>query len=493
MRLFSLQTWRALRCLAGGLALLLLTSAHSSAQYTDRTALDDLGGPQEFARRRQQLARQLQTGYALLFARNTLPEAAHYREDNDFFYFTGLGDPGAVLLLDCSSGRATLFEPAQPEQARKVYGPNLLSLPAAERARLGYTWVLPVSELDVVLSYYLGSGTGADLWLRLGFPDKADGARAEVGSDHAVLFAHPYHAPVPDDLAPAKLLAERYPMARLRDLTPVIDTMRNIKTPAEIAVLRRNGQLSAEGIRQAIAHAQPGMFQYQIEAEASYVFTKSGAQGVAYPAIVGSGENINTWHYFSNRRRIEPGELVVFDYAASLDQETMDITRTFNISGKFTPEQAKWYAVELEAQKAVIALLQPGHTYEEAAEAGKRVFEKAGIGDQWWSRFPGHFVGLATHDVLRPTGPVRLGQVVTVEPIIEFPEKRMHFRVEDTVLITEGAPEVLSARVPKELEEVEKLVGSALASKKARLGNRNLDSGDESQFSRNETHRNGIR
>jgi Xaa-Pro aminopeptidase len=236
--------------------------------------------------------------------------------------------------------------------------------------------------------------------------------------------------------------------------------MRNIKSPKEIEVLRRNGKLSAEGNRDAIAHAHPGMYQYQIEARAEYYYYDHGAQSLAYLAIVGSGSDINTWHYFSDRHKIEANQLVVFDFAASLDHETMDITRTFNISGKFTPEQAQWYSVDLEAQKAVIALLAPGHTYEEAAAAGQAVYEKAGVGKQWMG-FPGHFVGFATHDVLRPSGPVRAGQVVTVEPIIEFPEKQMHYRVEDTILVTDGGPENLSSAVPKEIGEVEKLVGSA--------------------------------
>ncbi|MGB0035615.1 MAG: Xaa-Pro peptidase family protein [Candidatus Acidiferrales bacterium] len=439
---------------------LLLFSGTAAAQYTDRQAIADLGGPQAFAARRAELAKQLKTGYAILFARNEIPEATHYREDNDFYYFTGLQDPGAVLFMDVERGTTVVFEPAQAGRTAQVYGPNLLSLPAADRESLGYKVVLPVSDLDQALSYTLQSHPGCDSWVRLGFPDKADGARPEVGRDHSWKFSHPYHEPLPDDLAPAKLLAERYPMARLRDLTPAIDAMRNIKSPQEIEVLRRNGKISAEGDRDAIAHAHPGMFQYQIEARAYFYMYDHGAQGMAYPAIVGSGGDINTWHYFSNRHKIEPNELVVFDFAASIDHETMDITRTFNVSGKFTPEQAKWYAVDLEAQKAVIALLVPGHTYEEAADAGKAVFEKAGIGKQW-TGFPGHFVGLATHDVLRASGPVKPGQVVTVEPIVEFPEQHVHYRVEDTILITSSAPENLSAAVPKELDEVERLVGSA--------------------------------
>ncbi|MFY9729475.1 MAG: Xaa-Pro peptidase family protein [Candidatus Acidiferrales bacterium] len=440
--------------------VVLLFCGTAAAQYTDKQAIDDLGGPQAFAARRADLAKQLKTGYAILFARNEIPESTHYREDNDFYYFTGLQDPGAVMLMDVEKGTTAIFEPAQAGRTAQVYGPNLLSLTPADREALGYKVVLPVSDLDTALSYALARGGTPDLWLRLGFPDKADGARPEVGRDHAWKFAHPYHEPIPSDLAPAKLLAERYAMAHLRDMTPVIDEMRNIKRPEEIEVLRRIGKISAEGNRDAIAHAHPGMYQYQIEARAYFYDFDHGAQGASYLAIVGSGNDINTWHYFSNRHKIEANELVVFDFAGSLDHETMDITRTFNISGKFTPEQAKWYAVDLDCQKAIIALLTPGHTYEEANAAGKAVFDKAGIGNQWYG-YPGHFVGLATHDVMRPSGPIKAGQVVTVEPIVEFPDKHMHYRVEDTILITNGAPENLSAAIPKEADEVEKLVGSA--------------------------------
>ncbi len=157
--------------------------------------------------------------------------------------------------------------------------------------------------------------------------------------------------------------------------------------------------------------------------------------------------------------KIEPGSIVVFDFAADLDHMTMDITRTFNIDGKFTPEQAKWYNVDLECQKAVIDMLRPGNTYEQAADAGKKVFDREGIGSQWYG-WPGHFVGLATHDVMVAKGPIQAGQVVTVEPIVEFPDKHWHFRVEDTILITPNGPEVLSSAIPKEMTDVEKLVGT---------------------------------
>lgn len=109
---------------------------------------------------------------------------------------------------------------------------------------------------------------------------------------------------------------------------------------------------------------------------------------------------------------------------------------------------------------AEIALLKPGNTHQQASDAGKAVFTKNSIEKQWYG-FPGHFVGLATHDVMLPKGPIKAGQVVTVEPIVEFPDKQMHFRVEDTILITDNGPEILSSGVPKEISDVEKLVGSA--------------------------------
>ncbi len=438
--------------------LLPLLAMPALAQYTDPAVIDDLGGPQEFARRRQELAKQLKTGHLILFARTVLPEANHYREDNDFFYFTGLADPGAILVMDATNGNTTIFEPQQGPRGKQVYGANLLSMTPEAQEKLGFKTALPLSSLDGMLSSLLGKET--DLWLRLTFPDKADGARQEIGRDYAADYNNPYGDPLPGDRAALKKLAERYPVAHQRDATAFIDDMRNIKTPQEIELLRRNGKLSAEGIKQAIAHAHPPMFEYQIEAQAAFVFRNGGAQGWAYPAIVSSAENINTWHYFNDRRQIQANELVVFDFAADLDHMTMDITRTFNISGKFTPEQAKWYAVDLESQKASIAMLKPGNTYEQVADAGKAVFEKNGIAKQWYG-FPGHFVGLATHDVKHPTGPVKAGQVVTIEPIVEFPDQQMHFRVEDTILITDNGPEILSSSVPKEMSDVEKLVGSA--------------------------------
>jgi Xaa-Pro aminopeptidase len=444
----------AIACLFSALSLSAL------AQYTDRDAMQHLGGPQEFAARRAELAAKLKTGYVLLFAKTQEPPADHYREDNDFYYYTGLSDLGAVMVMDVEKQRVTILEPQQSPREVQVYGPNLLAMSKDEQKELGYPVVMPANSLDTMMAYVFGNGVEHELWVRLGFADKPDGARGETGRDYAIEYENPYGQTLPGDRGTFVKLRERYPAAHLRDITGAIDQMRNIKRPAEIEVLRRNGRISAEGDKQAIAIAHSGMYEYQLEAEAAFVYRNSGAQGVAYPAIVGTGVHTNTWHYFANRGQIPAGSLVVLDYGADLDHMTMDITRTFNIDGKFTPEQAKWYNVDLECQKAIIDLLRPGNTYEQAEAAGKKIFDREGIGSQWYG-WPGHFVGLATHDVMFAKGPIQAGQVVTVEPIIEFPEKHWHFRVEDTVLITPNGPEVLSSGVPKEIGDVEKLVGTA--------------------------------
>ena len=224
------STW-LVRCL-----VVLLLAAPLLAQYTDLVAINDLGGPQEFARRRQELAKHLQTGYLILFARTILPEANHYREDNDFFYFTGLSDPGAILLMNVSKGDVTIFEPQQSPRTKQVYGANLLAMTPEAQEKLGFKTVLPIGTLDSILANAVGRE--GDLWLRLNFADKADGARPETGRDYAAEYSSPYGDPLPGDRAALKKLAERYPAAHQRDATQSGEM--STTTPAQRSPARFN-------------------------------------------------------------------------------------------------------------------------------------------------------------------------------------------------------------------------------------------------------------
>ena len=197
-----------------GIALVLFViflfgTLPATAQYTDRQALNDLGGPQEFAARRAELAQKLKVGYVLLFAKTQVPPAEHYREDNDFYYCTGLSDPGAVMLMDVATQHTTIFEPQQSPREMQVYGANLLSMSKDQQKELGYTAVAPITNLDSALSFLFGNGVDRELWVRLGFADKPDGARFETGRDYAAEYNDPYGQNLPGDRDALLKLRER--------------------------------------------------------------------------------------------------------------------------------------------------------------------------------------------------------------------------------------------------------------------------------------------
>src|SRR5215813_1488650 len=239
----------------------------AAAQYTDRAAIDDLGGPKAFADRRAALAKELKTGRAILFAKEDEPEDSHYREDNDFYYFTGLQDPGAVVVIEAETGKTTLFEPVMSPRRVQFMGANAIALSEDQQKELGYEAVFPITGIDAFLGSVLQGQPGSDVWVGLSFPDQTVLARTENASGVGARDGNPYSGNPPTEMRQAQLLRERFPMANFKDATPAIDRMRNIKSAKEIGVLRRNGKISAEGDRDAIAHAHPGMYQYEMEAQ----------------------------------------------------------------------------------------------------------------------------------------------------------------------------------------------------------------------------------
>jgi Xaa-Pro aminopeptidase len=242
------------------------------------------------------------------------------------------------------------------------------------------------------------------------------------------------------------------------DITPLIDKMRVIKSAEEREILRRNGKISAEGVKQAILATRPGVFEYQIEAAAMHVILKNGSKGAAYPPIVGSGPNTCIWHYNKNNRKAESGDLVLMDFGADLDYMCMDITRTWPVSGKFTPEQREVYEIVLAVQKACIEAYKPGVTSEDVRKHVADVMKQKGIDARGLRGGIGHYVGMCVHDVGPRGMRLKEGMVFAIEPALYYPEKNIGIRIEDTVLITKDGCEVLTKDVPKEWEELERLM-----------------------------------
>jgi len=412
-------------------------------------------GPDEFAARRAALSERIKDGAVILFGDAAAPAGSHFRQDNDFYYFTGNEDLGAILVLVPASRGSYLFLPPQTAREKTMDGPNLLEDPEG-KAKGGFTDIFPSSYLDEFLARSLARYSGR-FHVRLSPRDSLDDARSETGLMDGRRARSHYNDQLSSDLYRIEKLRQRYPQMELRDLTPVIDEMRAIKTAGEIAALRRNGKLSAEAVRQAMLAGRPGVYEYEIEAAAMSVILKGGAKGAAYAPIVGSGPNSCILHYDKNTRRVAPGDVVLMDFGADLDHLAMDITRTWPASGRFSDEQREVYRIVLEVQKACIEAYKPGATPKDVRDHVAAVMKAKGIDPRGEQGGFGHGVGLSVHDV--PLGGVlKEGMVFAIEPGLYYPEKGFGVRIEDTVLITAAGCEILTAGVPKEIDEIEKLL-----------------------------------
>jgi Xaa-Pro aminopeptidase len=419
-------------------------------------------GPEEFAARRQRLAGVLEGGTLVMFGAASSAPGLRFRQDNDFFYLTGNESLNAALVMDGATGEAYLFLPKLSAGEIRYEGPNWLEDPDATRT-YGFTSIQPLQALHEFLAQRPlareGGVSGADtIWTRLSERDTVNSGRTDTALNTTRRLANPFAQHPTEDALRVAALRERFPSSVMQDVTPHLDRLRLIKTPREIEILRYNGRISAEAIRRAIEATAPGRFEYELEAEATHWILKHGMQSAAYPAIVGSGPMGNRWHYEENGRSMNAGDLVVMDYAGSLDYLTMDITRTWPVSGRFTDAQLTAYQTTLDAQKAIIAAIRPGVTRATVRAIAEDIFRKQGFDPRY--AYVGHYVGLSVHDVGDWSIPFEAGMVMAIEPIIDIPEQQLHIRVEDTILVTPNGAEILSTGLPKEVHELLPLIGT---------------------------------
>jgi Xaa-Pro aminopeptidase len=267
-----------------------------------------------------------------------------------------------------------------------------------------------------------------------------------------------YSDQVPLDIYRYNKLKERFPAFQLKDMTPMIDSLRYIKSAEEIAIMRKNGKISAEGVKAAMLATKPGIFEYGIEGAAMGHIIANGSKNASFPPIVASGRNSCTLHYHRNERQTQEGDVVLMDFGAELDYLGMDITRTWPVSGKFTPEQREVYQTVLEVEKACIEAYRPGATVEDVQKHVAAVMKKKGLDARGQRGGFGHYVGMSVHDVGPRITKLKEGMVFAIEPALYYPEKNFGVRIEDTVLITKNGCEVLTKDVPKEIDEIEKLM-----------------------------------
>ena len=438
---------------AATVVLLVLTVAFA---WNSTPSAERMGyPPEEFSARRARLAKVLQRGTLVMFGATSASPGVRFRQDNDFFYLTGNESLNAVLVMDAASGDSHLFLPKLTAAQIRYEGSNWLEEPNAAGAH-GFRTIQALQALPEFLARRRGTSDGDTLWTRLSERDEVNFGRDDSAIANARRLVNPFAQHPTEDALRVAALRERFPYYKVQDVIPHLDRLRLIKTPREIEILRYNGRISAEALGRAIRATAPGRYEYELEAEATYWLAKHGMQGAAYPAIVGSGPMGNQWHYEDNGRQMTAGELVVMDYAGSLDYLTVDITRTWPVSGRFTDTQLKAYATTLAAQKAIIAAIKPGVSRATVQNIAQDIFRKQGFDPRY--AYVGHYVGLSVHDVGDWSLPFEAGMTMAIEPIIDMPAQQLHIRVEDTILVTPNGAEILSAAVPKEVSELLRLL-----------------------------------
>jgi len=409
--------------------------------------------PEEFTARRERLATALRAqspdGTVILFGASGSTPGLRFRQDHDFYYLTGSEALNAVLVMDVRTGAANIFMPKLSRTEVQFTGGNWLDEEAAA-TKYGFASVQPLTALRDFLTARHAATPSQTVWTRLSDRDVIDQARSEVTTEVARRRANPFGQQLTEDAARAAALQAQFPTWALRDVTPHLDRLRLIKSAREIEILRYNGRISAEAITRAIAASAPGKYEYELEAVATEWMVKHGIQMAAYPAIVGSGPMGNQWHYQDNGRKMSAGELVVMDYAGSLYYLTIDITRTWPVSGRFTEQQRRAYDAVLDTQKAIISAIRPGVTRAVIRRLAQETMKARGFDPR--NAYSGHYVGLSVHDVGDWNLPFEEGMVLAIEPIIDLPDQQLHVRTEDTILVTAKGTEVLSADAPKEVD-----------------------------------------
>ena len=441
--------------------------ASSSA---DRPVREPVIERREFVRRRRRLLDEAGDGCAIIVP--TAPAVRRnrdieypYRPDSDFFYLTGFPEPEAVALLlpGRGAGEYLLFCREQDAREERMHGPRAGLEGAC--GSYGADDAFPIDDIDEILPRLLEDRPR--IWYSMGEYPAFDGR---------VLGWLERLRSRPAD--PSELV----------DLHPRVHEMRLYKSRAEVRMIRRAVELTAAAHRRAMAACRPGLAEYEVEAELLYALHRAGCRTLAYPCIVAAGANACRPHYTANSGTLRDGELVLVDAGAEYGCYAADVTRTWPVAGRFSAPQRTLYELVLEAQRAAIDAVRPGRSWQaphaEAARVLAEGLARLGVlreirGDDVMGRlcaYPtGHWLGLDVHDVAdyRVDGEPRElepGMVMTVEPglyidpaepAVAAPWRGIGIRIEDVVLVTRDGVEVLSASLPKSVEDLEGIVGSA--------------------------------
>lgn len=457
------------------LAFLVCVVTLSAAQPVFRGA--EVFPPEEFAARRTRVLAAIGDAVAVVNGATEPPGEMPFRQNNQFHYLSGVTEPRARLILDGRTGKTTLFvQPMNERRESSQYGPALVP-GAAAAAQTGIDEVVALEAFTPAVEALAAAG-------RVMFtPHRAEVLGSQSGGDPSRMWAanerDPWDGRTSREQRFIANLRAAAPRSEIRDLDPVVDALRAVKSPREIEVIREATRMTGLAIMEAMRDARPGILEYELQAPAEFVFKKHGALGASYFALIATGQNTYYTHYHRNTARLADGDLVQFDYAPDYKNYQSDVTRVFPANGTFSPRQREMYGVYLKLYQALLTSIRVHATPLEVVREAvvkmdavmasfpftdPKIREAAGVLVESYRRREtvrslGHTVGMAVHDVgglqadtLEP------GRVFTIEPQFRIEDERLGIRLEDMILITATGVEVLSAFVPIEMDAIERLM-----------------------------------
>lgn len=397
-----------------------------------------------------------------------------FRQSNEFYYICGLETPHAYFLLNGRTRQTALYLPhTDPDRERNAG--KLSSAEDADRVRdlTGVDAVFPIEEMSRHLSRLLVKTPVPEIYTPLLPAEGVESSRDELLYQQALIASDPWDGRPSREAWFVAQLRARFPAFSIRDLSPILDDLRLVKSEREIALIRKASQIAAWALLEAMKSSRPGVMEYQLDAAARYVYLTNGAKHEGYPSIIGGGTNAWMGHYFWNSDPLREGDMVLMDYAPDYRYYTSDVTRMWPVNGKYTPDQKAFATFILGYRNALISRIKPGVTAE-AVLKDARVEMKAALDKLSFTKpyyraaaekaldFAGHLshpVGMTVHDVgVYRKKPFVEGQVFSIDPMLWVPEEEKYVRMEDVIVVTRTGAENFTDFLPADPDEIERIM-----------------------------------
>ncbi len=443
-------------------------SEHFYIQQEKRRFFQKDFPPEEFKERQRKIFKAIGSDAHAFIPGKPAIRAFHlFRQSNEFYYCCGVEIPHAYLLMSGAEQEAKLFI---PEPSEKHGSGALMLTPEDAELIKEYTSideVYPVKTLEEHLREV------KLLYITFSPAEGRSETRYLLSQANRLISLDPWDGRLPREQHLIGLLRTRFPRIEIRDLSPILDEIRLIKSPREIELLRKAGHLAALAVKEAMRATKPGVMEYHLRAIANCVYMMYSAWGEGYRSIIASGRNIWDPHYSLCDCEMKDGDLVLMDSAPEYHYYTSDIARIWPVNGTYSSWQRTLYGFIVEYHKTLLRHIRPGLTadqiMDEAASEMESVIERFNFPKKRYERaaqqtlkFRGHLshpVGMSIHDVGDyRSASLKPGIVFSVDPQMWIPEERLYIRVEDTIVVTESGIEILTRSAPLELDDVEAII-----------------------------------